>query len=49
MLQAKASGDVKDIWEMRQIIANSIELQQFEPQDKEAWDAAYEKFLKVKG
>lgn len=44
MLQAKASGDVKDIWEMRQIIANSIELQQFEPQDKEAWDAAYEKF-----
>ncbi len=40
---------VKDIWEMRQIIANSLELQRFEPQDKEAWDAAYEKFLKVKG
>ena len=49
MLQAKASGDVKDIWEMRQIIANSLELKKFEPQDKEAWDAAYEKFLKVKG
>ena len=48
MLQAKASGDVKDIWEMRQIIANSLELKKFEPQDKEAWDAAYEKFLKVK-
>lgn len=42
MLQAKASGMVKDIWEMRQIIANSLELKKFEPQDKEAWDAAYE-------
>ena len=49
MLQAKASGLVKDIWEMRQIIANSLELKKLEPQDKEAWDAAYEKFLKVKG
>ena len=49
MLQAKASGLVKDIWEMRQIIANSLELKKFEPQDKDAWDAAYEKFLKVKG
>ncbi len=45
MLQAKASGLVKDIWEMRSIIANSLELKSFEPQDKEAWDAAYERFL----
>jgi hypothetical protein len=28
--------------------ANSLELKTFEPQNKEAWDAAYEKFLKVK-
>lgn len=49
MLQAKASGDIKDIWQMRNIIANSIELRRFEPQDQEAWAAAYEKFLKVKG
>ncbi len=48
MLQAKAAGLVKDIWEMRQIIANSIDLKKFEPEDKDAWDAAYEKFLKVK-
>ncbi len=47
MLQAKASGDVKDIWDMRRIIANSIELKSFEPQDKEIWDAAYEKFLEI--
>ena len=49
MLQAKASGLVKDIWEMRQIIANSLELKKFEPKNKEAWDEAYEKFLKIKG
>lgn len=47
LLQAKASGLVKDIWEMRKIIANSIELQKFEPQDKEAWDEAYERFLQI--
>lgn len=47
MLQAKASGDVKDIWEMRGIIANSIELKEFLPQDKEAWDAAYERYQNI--
>ena len=45
MLQAKASGLVSDMWEMRQIIADSLELKRFEPQDKEAWDEAYKKFL----
>lgn len=47
MLQAKASGDVKDIWEMRRIIANSIALQRFEPQDKAVWDRGYEKYLAI--
>jgi rhamnulokinase len=47
MLQAKASGDVNDIWEMRKIIADSIEIKVFEPQNTEAWDAAYEKYLKL--
>jgi len=47
MLQAQASGFVKDIWQMRQIIANSIELVRYEPQDKETWDAAYDKYLKI--
>ena len=47
MLQAKASGIVGDIWEMRNIIANSIEMKRFVPQDKELWDKAYERFLEV--
>ena len=47
MLQAKAAGMVGDIWEMRRIIADSLELKRFEPQDKEIWDAAYEKYLVI--
>ena len=47
MLQAKAAGLVKDIWEMRQIIANSIELVKYEPADKAQWEAAFDKYLKI--
>ncbi len=47
MLQAKASGDVSDIWDMRRIIANSIELKRFEPKDRQIWDKAYKKFLEI--
>ena len=47
MLQAKAAGIVKDIWEMRQIIANSIDLVKYEPQDKADWEEAYEKYLSI--
>lgn len=47
MLQAKASGDVGDIWDMRRIIAASIEQKRFEPTDKDQWDNAYGRFLKI--
>ncbi|MBR3080407.1 MAG: rhamnulokinase [Prevotella sp.] len=48
MLQAKASGDVADIWQMRAIIANSVEMVPYHPSgDKAAWDAAYEKYLRT--
>ncbi len=47
MLQAKACGAVGDIWEMRRIIADSIKLKRFVPQDKEIWDKAYEKYLEI--
>lgn len=47
MMQAKAAHAVSDIWQMREIIANSVELVKYEPQDKAAWDAAYERFLSV--
>ena len=47
MLQAKAAGLVNDIWQIREIIANSIEMAKYEPQDKAQWDAAYEKYLNI--
>ncbi len=47
MLQAKAAGEVKDIWEMRRIIADSIELKHFEPKDQSVWDEAYARYLEI--
>ncbi len=48
MLQAKAAGLVSDIWEMRRIIADSIDLVPFHPStDRTAWEEAYEKFLSI--
>ena len=48
MLQAKAAGEVSDIWEMRRIIANSIEMVAYHPtKDKAAWDAAFERYLAI--
>ena len=47
MMQAKAAGLVSDIWEMRRIIADSVELVKYEPKDKVVWDAAYKKYLEI--
>ena len=48
MLQAKASGDVADIWAMRAIIANSVEMVPYHPTgDKAAWNQAYEKYINI--
>ncbi len=48
MLQAKASHDVSDIWQMRRIIANSVEMVPYHPTgDKAAWEQAYTKYLSI--
>ena len=47
MMQAKAAHLVKDIWEMRQIIADSVDLVKYEPTDKAVWDQAFDKYLKI--
>ena len=47
MLQAKAAGLVRDRFEMRKMIADSIEMKTYLPQEKEVWDEAYERYLKV--
>ena len=48
MLQAKASGAVSDIWEMRSIIANSVEMVAYHPTaDRTVWDKAYQRYLEI--
>lgn len=47
MMQAKAANEVQDIWEMRRIIADSVEPVKYEPTDKAAWDQAFEKYLEI--
>lgn len=44
MLQAKAVGMVSDMYEMRSIIADSITMRRYEPQDTQTWDEAYNRF-----
>ena len=47
MLQAKAAGVVSDMFEMRGIIADSIETKTYLPQETERWEKAYREYEKV--
>lgn len=47
MLQAKAAGMAADVWQMRGVIAQSVKLTEYLPRDKEVWDEAYAKYLRV--
>ena len=47
MLQAKAANLVNDIWEMRRIITNSLELVKYEPADEAIWNQAFDKYLRI--
>ncbi len=47
MLQAKAAGLVNDMFEMRSIIAESIDLNTYMPQDTKVWNEAYEKYERL--
>lgn len=47
MMQMKAIGKVKDIQEMRALIAKAIELKRYEPQHQAEWDAAYERYKSI--
>ncbi len=48
MMQAIGAGVVGSLAEARKIIRASIETEEFQPQDSEAWSAAYEKFHNLK-
>ena len=48
MMQAVGAGAVGSLAEARQIIRASIETEEFIPQDSEAWEAAYSRFVTLK-
>jgi len=49
MIQAKAAGCVDSLTEMRQIIRDSIQIEEFLPENRSEWEKAYLKFLEITG
>ena len=48
MMQAKAAGLVDDIWQMRRMIAASVEMVRYEPSaDTALWDEGYKKYIEI--
>ena len=47
MVQAMALGEVANLKEIRQVIKNSFPTDDYMPEDTQAWDAAYEEFIKI--
>jgi len=49
LTQAIAAGDLSDLNELRTVVANSFEVQLYEPQASESWLAAYDRYLDLLG
>lgn len=47
LVQAMAMGAIKDLTEGRAAVRNSFDITVYEPQNSDAWDAAYEKWKKI--
>ena len=48
-MQAIAAGEIKDIWQAREIIRNSFDVKVYEPKHNDAWEDAYQRFLSICG
>lgn len=47
LIQARASGEIGTLTEIRSVVKASSELTSFEPTDTDAWDAAYDRYQKL--
>lgn len=47
LMQAMAMGEIKNLSELRQVVKASFPVEYYMPKDKEIWDEAYEKYIKV--
>ena len=48
MVQVKASGEVKNLGEMRQVIRDSFDVETYEPQDADKWAEQFKRYLNIK-
>ncbi len=46
-MQLINSGEISNVKQAREVIADSFEIKQFEPSDSDMWDDGYERFLKL--
>jgi rhamnulokinase len=46
LIQAKATGQIKNLAELRKIVRNSFELKEYQPQEFSLWDEQYKKVNK---
>ncbi|WP_437186679.1 rhamnulokinase [Planctomicrobium sp. SH668] len=47
LTQARAAGEIGSLQEIRSLVKASSELEVFEPQDKELWEEAYQRYRKL--
>jgi len=48
LMQARATGQLKSIDEARQVVRNSFDLKEYQPQDPDLWDRQYNTFVAKK-
>jgi len=48
MMQVKASGGVKDMAQMRDVIRGSFAVESYEPKEADIWDEQYQRYLAIK-
>jgi rhamnulokinase len=47
LIQARTSGEVGTLAEIRSVVRASSQMQRYEPQNQAAWDAAYGRFVEL--
>uniref|UniRef100_A0A7C2K1F4 Rhamnulokinase n=1 Tax=Schlesneria paludicola TaxID=360056 RepID=A0A7C2K1F4_9PLAN len=47
LIQARTSGEVGTLADLRSVVRASSQMQRYEPQDQPAWDAAYGRFVEL--
>ena len=48
LVQAMATGVVRDLTHARQIVRESFPVKRYEPRDQAKWDTAYNRYAKLK-